>query len=278
MMIKIMQKKILCVLICALLFTIITNQIMATDLHIEIDSGITSIDPEYIIDQKQIEHSHETNIHSNIWIAQSFKPSMTPLTKIQLKINKPCVIDIPLAVAIRKNLTGSDLTYISIPSSEIPYFIHWTEFDFPDIQVEIDEIYYIIVRTISPPGKSYSWLDKYDTVGDPYIKGKQWQSNNYGVTWSFIDTFYVDSTFRTYSYNTYPDLECEGSFNWTDVKPGEIVTGSFTVENIGTPLSYLNWEIIQWPTWGIWTLTPLSGDNLKPEDGVKKGYIIFICV
>ena len=270
MMIKIMQKKILCILICALLFTVITSRIMAANLYIEIDSGITSIDPEYIIDQKQIQHSHESNIHSSTWIAQSFKPSMTPLTKIQLKINKPCVIDRPLSVSIRKNLNGSDLTYISIPSSEIPYFVHWTEFNFPDIEVEIDEIYYIIVWTISPAGKSYTWLDEYDDKGDPYIRGKQWQSNNYGVTWSYIDpdSFYVDSTFRTYSYITYPDLECEGNFSWTDVKPGEIVTGSFTVENIGTPLSYLNWEIVQWPTWGTWTLTPSSGINLKPEDGV----------
>lgn len=265
-----MQKKFVCILICALLFTAIPNRMMGANLHIGIDGDIISTGPEYILDQKQIQHSRESNIHSCIWIAQSFKPSMTPLTKVQLKINKPCVIESSLEVSIRKNLTGSDFTYVSIPSSNIHYYTHWAEFNFPDIEVEIDETYYIVVRTSSPAGKSYSWLDEYDGIGDPYIRGKQWQSNDCGSTWSYIDpeSFYVDSTFRTYSYISNPDLECEGNFNWTEIEPGETVTGSFTVENIGTPLSHLNWMILQWPSWGTWTFTPSSGDNLKPENGV----------
>jgi len=63
------------------------------------------------------------------------------------------------------------------------------------------------------------------------------------------------------------DLDCDGNLNWIDVTPGETVTGSFTVENIGEPLSMLDWEISEWPDWGTWTFIPDSGEDLTPEDG-----------
>ena len=64
-----------------------------------------------------------------------------------------------------------------------------------------------------------------------------------------------------------PDLDCNGVLSWTDIKSGDVVTGSFTVENVGYPASELDWEIESHPDWGTWTFTPLSGDDLTPEDG-----------
>ncbi|GAG03771.1 unnamed protein product, partial [marine sediment metagenome] len=63
-----------------------------------------------------------------------------------------------------------------------------------------------------------------------------------------------------------PDLDCDGSLSWTDVEPGATVTGSFTVENIGDPLSLLDWEMESYPDWGTWTFDPDSGIDLTPED------------
>ena len=63
------------------------------------------------------------------------------------------------------------------------------------------------------------------------------------------------------------DLFCDGSLNWDKIKPGSTVEGSFTVENIGIPGSLLDWEIIEYPEWGIWSFNPLYGDDLTPEDG-----------
>lgn len=228
------------------------------------------VNVEYMLDQKQVNHSHESSIHSNIWMAQSFKPSITPLTKIEIEINKRVVIESYLSITIRKKLNGTDLTSSYISPNQIPYYTNWIEFDFPDIEVEIDETYYIIIHTNSPPGESYRWLDDYNLDDDSYERGKQWQSNDYGVTWicSESEGAYTDSTFRTYSYISIPDLDCTGFFNWSDVKPGETVTGSFTVENSGTPLSYINWKILQWPSWGVWSFSSSSGSRLKPEDGL----------
>jgi hypothetical protein len=67
---------------------------------------------------------------------------------------------------------------------------------------------------------------------------------------------------------TVPDLYCNGNINWNDVTPGETVTDSFTVQNIGGPSTLLNWEIESYPDWGIWLFTPDSGTGLTPEDGL----------
>jgi hypothetical protein len=68
--------------------------------------------------------------------------------------------------------------------------------------------------------------------------------------------------------NNTPDLDCSGSFSWTDIKPGATVTGSFQVQNVGNSTSLLNWTInTSSITWGTWTYTPESGENLTPEEG-----------
>ena len=61
-----------------------------------------------------------------------------------------------------------------------------------------------------------------------------------------------------------PDLDCAGSLSWIDVEPGAIVTGSFTVENVGAPASELNWEIESTPDWGTFTFDPDGGTGLLP--------------
>jgi hypothetical protein len=63
-----------------------------------------------------------------------------------------------------------------------------------------------------------------------------------------------------------PDLQCEGSLRWSDIEPGETVTGSFTVKNVGEAASELYWKITEYPEWGTWTITPDQGSSLKPED------------
>ncbi len=65
-----------------------------------------------------------------------------------------------------------------------------------------------------------------------------------------------------------PDLECEGSLSWDNVKPGKTVNGNFKVQNIGGSGSLLNWEVnTSSITWGTWSFAPASGENLTPEDG-----------
>jgi len=64
-----------------------------------------------------------------------------------------------------------------------------------------------------------------------------------------------------------PDLYCEGSLSWTSIAPGSTISDFFTIENIGEPVSLLDWEIAEYPDWGDWTFIPSSGVGLTPEDG-----------
>jgi len=64
-----------------------------------------------------------------------------------------------------------------------------------------------------------------------------------------------------------PDLECNGTINLAEIKPGSTTTATFTIQNVGEPLSNLNWEISGYPDWGNWTFTPSSGQNLKTMTG-----------
>jgi hypothetical protein len=64
-----------------------------------------------------------------------------------------------------------------------------------------------------------------------------------------------------------PDLTCNGSLTWSDIKPGATVHGSFQVQNVGENDSLLNWTVNNSLTWGTWTFTPASGENLTPEQG-----------
>jgi hypothetical protein len=63
------------------------------------------------------------------------------------------------------------------------------------------------------------------------------------------------------------NLVCEGNLNLIDIIPGSIINSSFTVENIGKEESILNWEISDYPDWGIWSFDPINGNNLYPNDG-----------
>jgi len=65
-----------------------------------------------------------------------------------------------------------------------------------------------------------------------------------------------------------PDLDGSGSLHWTDIQPGATVFGSFTVQNIGDSDSLLNWTVnTSELTWGTWTFTPASGNDLTPQAG-----------
>jgi hypothetical protein len=66
-----------------------------------------------------------------------------------------------------------------------------------------------------------------------------------------------------------PNLYCTGEIEWIDVKPGDTVYGSFSIENRGENSSLLDWYVHSdsLPEWGDWTIEPEEGEALTPEDG-----------
>jgi hypothetical protein len=93
-----------------------------------------------------------------------------------------------------------------------------------------------------------------------------WQYNSGGEV--FKAEFLPRETPPPPGNSTIPDLDCLGSLSWSDIKPGGTVHGSFQVRNVGDPRSLLNWSVNSSSlTWGTWTFTPASGENLTPEQG-----------
>ena len=81
-------------------------------------------------------------------------------------------------------------------------------------------------------------------------------------TWWLIDG--IDLAFVIDGEPPKPELVCDGSFQWYEVTPGDVVTGEFTVGNIGEMNSLLDWYVDSWPSWGSWDFSPNSGTGL-PE-------------
>ena len=66
-----------------------------------------------------------------------------------------------------------------------------------------------------------------------------------------------------------PDLTVNGALNWTNVKAGTVVNGTFNISNVGDDESLLNWQVTEYPLdWGRWTINPSTGEGLTPEQGI----------
>ena len=115
-----MKLKIFSIIICFILISTLIPQIIKGENE-NIKELIIKSNVEYELDQKQLLHDRYTSIHSTIWVAQSFKPALSPLTKILIKINKNIVINSPLEISIRKNLNGNEIIYTQLQSNQIPY-------------------------------------------------------------------------------------------------------------------------------------------------------------
>lgn len=90
-------------------------------------------------------------------------------------------------------------------------------------------------------------------------------------TTSVNDTFgdvYFDKIANSNLPLPEPDLNCDGDLSWSNVKSGATVNGNFTVNNIGDPGSMLDWEISEWPDWGVWAFSPKNGDDLPKDNTV----------
>jgi len=202
-------------------------------------------------------------------LAQSFKPTLDNLSRVQIKINRQWehLVDGILNLSIRSSLDGDELTKKSITEGEIiiAELPEWHEFDFPDIDVIPEETYYIVCHwegTKNGP----NWGD---SPIDNYSRGAQW-IYLLGVGWWERDQ--QDFAFKTYGYNSsdpkpIPDLDCIGSLGWTNIESGATVIDKFKILNVGERGSKLNWEVESFPDWGNWTFTPENGSGLTPEDG-----------
>ncbi len=97
------------------------------------------------------------------------------------------------------------------------------------------------------------------TLHEAVFKSDWWNISDWTDT-SLLLGYPIDMCFQlTTKGEPIPDLDCDGSLVWTEVKPGATVTGDFALGNIGDAGSTLNWKVKEYPTWGTWTFNPPNG-------------------
>jgi len=131
----------------------------------------------------------------NTSFAQSFKPTLNMLTRVELMIDKLPTTTYECKVSIRDDLNESDLTSVSLPASEIITLnISWIEFDFPDLLVTPGDTYYIVCSTINVTNNTYRI--GYE-MGSLYPNGTLYYTIE-GRTWKVTHGGIDDMTFNTY--------------------------------------------------------------------------------
>jgi hypothetical protein len=165
----------------------------------------------------------------------------------------------------------------------------------PDVNNETGEYYLPPGGTYGPDDLTWQYILPHDLFSDGFGGAQRMLNNNTlicsgwtgtfievtpdkQIVWTYINPYpYLhDEVYRTQYIPPYeppppqphiPDLECNGSLSWSNIKPGATVYGSFQVMNIGDNDSLLNWTINNTLTWGTWTFSPSSGEGLTPVQG-----------
>jgi len=281
-----LNKKTICIIIFTLLITITfpfidTAETINTNYNREINiyednySEIDSINKNTnydTLDQQQISDSGWSwaVIGSTAKMAQSFIPTLSSLTKVELKIKKQGN-PTGLTISIRSSLTGGDLTTKYESGSSISTTANWHEFNIPDISVTPGATYYIIW---DPNGEDSS-NNIYWRMGDsnPYSNGNAWIF--LGSSWAVHDP--AEVTEPDFCFKTYGGVVSNNPPN-TPSQPSGPITGSIDVQysyyTVATDPEndWISYRFDFGNTLTGWTAFTGSGvgnseDNIWPIDG-----------
>jgi hypothetical protein len=136
----------------------------------------------------------------NDFLAQSFKPKLPILSKIELGLWKLENITGNFTISIRQRIYGRDLISKTISIEDIPWqnYGDWVAFDFEDINVTPDKTYYIVFT--SDDAQVVFWIM---TLYTPYWRGRPWSFGGSIPFWMplcLIVKKLPDMSFRTYGY------------------------------------------------------------------------------
>ena len=217
---EIMRKKILCLYVCMLLITtgfsfgilaeqnnnieISESRSIGTEVvscEVFSDDTLDVTPSSYLLDildqQQLVDSNYAFAVSENGYYAQSFKPTLGWLTRVELKLYK-IGNPVGLRISIRSNLTGSDLTSKYLSGGLISTNKTWVEFDFPAISVTPGGTYYIVWDPVGVPD---SHNNSYWCVGanNPYANGSAWKF--LGLLWEIhnpAETPDPDFCFKTF--------------------------------------------------------------------------------
>jgi len=150
------------------------------------------------LDQHQEECLRDLHVFDVFRFAQSFKPTLSQLSRIELYLARLGDPPSDLIVEIRNgSATGPVLRGVIIQPSYIDTSYSWVDINIPDVTLNPGSDYYIELRT-SGGDKENCYLWGY-TYYDRYSDGSLWYSKDGGVVW-YESSW--DACFRTYGYGS----------------------------------------------------------------------------
>ena len=179
-------------IIKVLFFTIILFLTSISQVKCYENNPIFSSD---FIDQEQTKADSTDFIYKNNWKAQSFRPTEQVLTRIQIYVKKLGEISSDIEIFIRNSINGNNLVNYSIKANTVSYEPSWLDFNIADINVSVDQPYYILCKTNSgDEDNCYVW---YQGIDNPYENGIKYYSNNNGTSWNQEISY--DFCFKTFA-------------------------------------------------------------------------------
>jgi len=139
-------------------------------------------------------------------ICQSFKSNKNVVKKVKISLELRIDEIYPVAVSIRKELDGPDLTSIIVTPNMIEkYYDQYITFDFPDIAVNLDETYYIICKTTEDCPTDFAYI-VHGMTEDYYANGECKVTFNNGENWKNWNSP-VDISFATFGKDSSENFE-----------------------------------------------------------------------
>lgn len=145
----------------------------------QFDTKISSLPFDEIIDQNQTSNCGESIKlqNSTYYYAQQFRPQINMLTKISLILSKKGSFTEhqELTVSLRKYL-HVDKRLIIVDLELLDEEASWIEFDFSYCNLDINEMYYIVVHLTN--ASETDFVEWYFDYNNPYERGKPYYSKN----------------------------------------------------------------------------------------------------
>ena len=132
-------------------------------------------------------------------VAQSFIPSYSVLTRVELMIVKRYNPK-GFTVSIRDDLEEEDLISVYLNADEIAEDMSWKNFDFPDIEVTPDQTYYIVCT--SEGTEEYNMFWWYYGIYDSYPNGCGWIQTSRWKVLTASGFPEMDLGFKTFGLDT----------------------------------------------------------------------------
>jgi hypothetical protein len=195
--------------------------------HEELDQSMTSYDGVLPLGRTNI-----SGFYANLSAAQSFTPQKELLLRAQFLMGRNITTTYPCWLAVRDNLTHTDLTVVSVDSSHFPVVngtpteqqLAWVDFNFTPIWVTHNHTYYMVLYTANITN-NYYWIS--GNGSNIYLNGTVYLSINDGHNWSeFVN---ADACFKTYGLReTFLQITLSGN----------LFGPSWVIKNIGNATAW----------------------------------------